>query len=186
MTITKVTDNMRDTVGVDKGGTGLTAVGTSGNVLTSNGSAWTSSALPASGGTQESFYSKLNSSPTISTGTSTKILWDNEVWDTASIFDIGNSKVVIPNGEKWFLMFAFYLQVGGSGQLGTTAIRKNGSDIHQGNWQVAGTYDLMGSQQILVEGDGSSYYECYVTQSSGSNKTLYNNSPTGFYGFKVK
>jgi hypothetical protein len=49
MTITKVTDSVRDTVGVAKGGTGLTAVGTSGNVLTSNGSAWTSSA-PAGGG----------------------------------------------------------------------------------------------------------------------------------------
>jgi hypothetical protein len=37
------------TITVAKGGTGLTAVGTSGNVLTSNGSAWVSSA-PASGG----------------------------------------------------------------------------------------------------------------------------------------
>ena len=48
MSQTKVTDSVRDTVGVAKGGTGLTAVGTSGNVLTSNGSAWTSSA-PSSG-----------------------------------------------------------------------------------------------------------------------------------------
>lgn len=31
------------------GGTGLTSVGTSGNVLTSNGTAWVSSALPAGG-----------------------------------------------------------------------------------------------------------------------------------------
>jgi hypothetical protein len=60
MAITKVTDNMRDTTSLDvsklsgavavaKGGTGLTAVGTSGNVLTSNGSAWASTA-PAGGG----------------------------------------------------------------------------------------------------------------------------------------
>lgn len=32
-----------------QGGTGLTSVGTSGNVLTSNGTAWVSSALPAGG-----------------------------------------------------------------------------------------------------------------------------------------
>lgn len=59
MSQTKVTDSVRDTTSLDvsklsgavavaKGGTGLTAVGTSGNVLTSNGSAWTSSA-PSSG-----------------------------------------------------------------------------------------------------------------------------------------
>lgn len=34
---------------VAQGGTGLVSVGTSGNVLTSNGSAWTSTALPAGG-----------------------------------------------------------------------------------------------------------------------------------------
>lgn len=34
---------------VADGGTGLSSVGTSGNVLTSNGTAWVSSALPASG-----------------------------------------------------------------------------------------------------------------------------------------
>lgn len=56
---TKVTDSVRDTTSLDvsklsgavavaKGGTGLTAVGTSGNVLTSNGSAWASTA-PAGG-----------------------------------------------------------------------------------------------------------------------------------------
>jgi hypothetical protein len=60
MTQTKVTDAMRDTTSLDvsdlsgavpvaKGGTGVTAVGTSGNVLTSNGSAWASTA-PAGGG----------------------------------------------------------------------------------------------------------------------------------------
>jgi hypothetical protein len=37
------------TVSVAKGGTGVTTVGTSGNVLTSNGSAWVSQALPAGG-----------------------------------------------------------------------------------------------------------------------------------------
>ena len=36
-------------VAVANGGTGLSAVGTNGNVLTSNGSAWVSQALPASG-----------------------------------------------------------------------------------------------------------------------------------------
>jgi hypothetical protein len=38
---------LSSTVPVDHGGTGLTSVGTSGNVLTSNGSVWTSTAIPA-------------------------------------------------------------------------------------------------------------------------------------------
>ena len=41
-----LTTGVTGTLGVANGGTGLTAVGTSGNVLTSNGSAWTS-ATPA-------------------------------------------------------------------------------------------------------------------------------------------
>ena len=38
-----------DTVPVANGGTGLTSPGTSGNVLTSNGTAWVSSAVEATG-----------------------------------------------------------------------------------------------------------------------------------------
>lgn len=50
--------NLTGTTAIANGGTGVTAVGTSGNVLTSTGSAWASTALPASGswtliGTQE-------------------------------------------------------------------------------------------------------------------------------------
>ena len=42
--------NLTGTTAIANGGTGVTAVGTSGNVLTSTGSAWASTALPASGG----------------------------------------------------------------------------------------------------------------------------------------
>ena len=41
--------NASGVAGAAAGGTGLAAPGTSGNVLTSNGTAWTSSALPAGG-----------------------------------------------------------------------------------------------------------------------------------------
>ena len=40
---------MTNTLGVGDGGTGLTAPGSSGNILTSNGSAWVSSAQSAGG-----------------------------------------------------------------------------------------------------------------------------------------
>lgn len=46
-TLTNKTWNS-NTIGVAYGGTGLTSVGTAGNVLTSNGSAWVSS-TPAAG-----------------------------------------------------------------------------------------------------------------------------------------
>lgn len=41
--------NLTGTTAIANGGTGVTAVGTSGNVLTSTGSAWASTAIPASG-----------------------------------------------------------------------------------------------------------------------------------------
>ena len=44
--------NLTGTAAVANGGTGVTAVGTSGNVLTSTGSAWASTAIPAGGGWQ--------------------------------------------------------------------------------------------------------------------------------------
>jgi hypothetical protein len=47
--VTGTAANVTGTVAAANGGTGLTSPGTSGNVLTSNGSAWTSAVLPAGG-----------------------------------------------------------------------------------------------------------------------------------------
>jgi hypothetical protein len=79
MPITQVTLNnmVTSTLPASNGGTGLTAPGTAGNVLTSNGSAWTSVA-PAAGGlgvgqTWQSFTGSRSSGTTYTNSTGNPI-----------------------------------------------------------------------------------------------------------------
>lgn len=85
------------------GGTGLSAVGTTGNVLTSNGSAWVSSA-PAGGGatgggTDEVFVENqliVTTSYTLSTGKS--------AMSVGPVTINGGVVVTIPSGYRWVVL----------------------------------------------------------------------------------
>jgi hypothetical protein len=65
-----LTDGVNGTLPATKGGTGITAVGAAGNVLTSDGTAWVSS-LPASGGLTYTTVKTANFTALVNTGVQT-------------------------------------------------------------------------------------------------------------------
>jgi len=77
------------TLAAANGGTGLTSVGTAGNVLTSNGSAWVSSA-PSGGGFSGATINAVGSSAITLTNTSTQ-------YQVTQINSVANSIVNLPN-----------------------------------------------------------------------------------------
>lgn len=155
MSVTKVTDNLRSTTALDpsklsgavavaKGGTGLTAVGTSGNVLTSNGSAWASTA-PAGGGAWTLIATQVldNSSTTVDfTGL-------DETYDTIAMVVVNLNC----SGGLW-------LRVGDSG-----GIDSGGSDYMYHSQDLKSNSS---SYQAIANG-GQSYM--ILSDSSGANSS---------------
>ena len=84
---------------VANGGTGLTAVGTSGNVLTSNGSAWVSSAPVSSNITAQGLFENANTisvNYTIGTG--------NNAVSAGPITINSGIVVTVPSGSTWVVV----------------------------------------------------------------------------------
>ena len=86
------------TIGVAYGGTGLTSVGTTGNVLTSNGSAWVSSALDSNITTKGLYENNatISANYTIATG--------NNAMSAGPITINSGIVVTVPSGSTWVVV----------------------------------------------------------------------------------
>jgi hypothetical protein len=87
------------TVAVARGGTGITSVGTSGNVLTSNGSAWVSAAPVSSNITAQGLFENANTisaNYTIGTG--------NNAVSAGPITINSGVTVTVPSGSVWVVV----------------------------------------------------------------------------------
>lgn len=82
--------------------------GTSGNVLTSDGTNWTSTAPSSSVAGNNSFLAYLNTSVTNATGDGTvyKVIFDIEVYDTGSNFNLATSTYTAPATGRYFFTFS--------------------------------------------------------------------------------
>lgn len=83
------------------GGTGLTSPGTSGNVLTSNGSAWVSSTPAAAAGVAKAWAQYTPSSGSIAGSKNVSSVSSGTPWTVnwASAFPNANYSVVVGNGN---------------------------------------------------------------------------------------
>ena len=113
--------NLTGTTAIANGGTGVTAVGTSGNVLTSTGSAWASTALPASGITMASTIATTSGANADFTGipSGTKAI---DVVFSAIGINIGGN-VVVQIGDSG--------GIEATGYLNTVIIHSNGTPASQ-------------------------------------------------------
>lgn len=171
MTITKVTDSVRDTVGVAKGGTGLTAVGASGNVLTSNGSAWASTA-PAGGGAWNFISSGTASN-------SSSIDFTNNINSTYDQYVVMGTSIVQQNdGQRLYLRFS--TDSGSSWESSSYRHHSNRSSDSSSSYEFeVSTSD--GEIHILIFGGNdtgeSGNFRCYISNpASASLYTIANHS----------
>jgi hypothetical protein len=110
----------------------------------------------------------------VSSGVETKITFGTEAADTASAYDTTNSRFVPPNGEVWLLEVCFWTTDGSDGMFTGAIIYKNGGASVYGAPHAAGNATPGGGYAAaIVVGNGTDYYEGYITLSnSGSSRTL--------------
>ena len=85
-------------------------VGTSAQVLTSNGAGATPTFQDAAGNNTPSFSVRLSSNQSIPSGAYTKIVFDSENWDTNSAFASGT--FTVPSGQAGKYLFTFHCSIG--------------------------------------------------------------------------
>jgi len=151
------------------GGTGLTAFpapGTSGNVLTSNGTAWTSAAGVVVGPTFRAF--RTTSSQSVTGGVYTKIEFNGETFDTASAYDNATNYRFTPQTAGYYIVsVAAALSQPFNADNRILAIYKNGSIYSE--VYGAGTAGGAIATDVVYLNGSTDYVEGYAFVSSNSS-----------------
>ena len=108
----------------------------------------------------------------IATGVVTLITFNQEEWDTGSIF--ASNRVIPPANTIMRLSAGLYFSAGVvDGAIASVILRKNGADWKYGAFYRVGAADtvvVVGSW--LVNGNGTDYFEVYGYATGAGNKTV--------------
>lgn len=170
------------------------APGTSGNVLTSNGTVWSSSSAFGNG---PAFSAYQSGTQTVSNNTTTKILFDTENFDTNNNFASSRFTPTVAG----YYVFTNALSIGNFTNIGTNefeqVLYKNGSSAGSGcvaygqnsifNVAAAAGHNIYFNNTFgPVYANGTTdYFEIYLTQNTGGSRTV-NSTVTAFSGFMVR
>ena len=133
------------------------------------------------------FYAYESTGKTLTNNAFTKITFDEEVVDADGIYDTSNSRVTFGSTGRFVL--AVRLTVGSAGTNAyTIRVYKNGS-----GWRDVYTDYLSNSTDVNVNAycllnneNTTDYYEVYVYQNSGSDKTTGTGMHAQFFaGYKI-
>lgn len=144
----------------------LSSIGTSGQVLTSNGSGQLPSWQAAASG--PTINVDKASSQTLTSATTTKMTLDTEAWDTDSDF---TSSRFTPGKAGYYLVIGYVYFSGTGLTLPTVWIYKNGSAFDSSKYQASAGADARLFLPVIVNCNGSTdYIELYARASvtSGS------------------
>ena len=149
---------------------------------TSNGLIHTTTLGPA-------FFARNNNSQSLSNGTTNKVQFDNEIFDTDSCYDHSTNYRFTPNLAGYYLIRGNVAIAGMTGTMGVN-IYKNGSRFVNMDKNMDGSGGQSLNITSLVPLNGSSdYVEIFVFQSSGATRSLVNGtqfSVTEFSGMFVR
>ena len=172
-----------DATGIEMAGTAVkagdwsvatqVAPSTSGNVLTSNGSAWESAVVASSFG--DSFRATISANPTLPNNSIVKVTFDSETFDTANKYDHATNYRYTPAAGK-YLLTARIGMTAKNDQHNIILIKKNGTTHSQGGIT---TYDSNNSGDAhvmnlitIVDSNGTDYWEVWYTHQWGSARSL--------------
>ena len=164
------------------------ATGSAGQVLTSAGAGAPPTFAAASGGTNTPNFeaSKSDSNQSISNNTTTKVTFNNEVFDTDSAY--ASDKFTVPSGEggKYFFYSAIEWNNDDRG-IRVIYLYKNGSNVKKiFNQDGHDQGSQMASCGALLNLSAGDYIEVYCYQSTGDPENVIANSDgTYFGGFKL-
>lgn len=118
----------------------------------------------------------------VATGTLTKVTWSTADWDTTSGFDFTNSRFLPTVPGKYRLSWAVPFSGGVDQTTILCRLRKNGVDHKDGvRLQASGTGGVTMVGSVLVDANGTDYFELFAFQASGSNQTISGSTLTTFF-----
>ena len=159
----------------------LPAAGTSGNLLTSTGSAWASSTPAATGSNSFKVSGQSLGNQSISTSAWTKMIFEETggdvglQWDKGGEFDPSTSRYTPTTAGTYIIHVFAYIHNIGSGYTAQALIYKNGSAYYgAAGKQVHGAADhAYAFITDLVDMNGTTdYVEGYAMQDRGSTTNL--------------
>jgi hypothetical protein len=161
------------------GGTGLTAFpapGTSGNLLTSDGTAWTSAAGVVVGPTFRAF--RTTSSQSVTGGVYTKIEFNGETFDTASAYDnVTNYRFTPQTAGYYIVSVAASISQPFNTDTRVLAIYKNGS-IYSAVYGGGTAGGAIATDVVYFNGT-TDYVEGYAYVDS--NSSIANSTSTAYF-----
>ena len=133
------------------------------------------------------FYAYESTGKTLTNNAFTKITFDEEVVDADGIYDTSNSRVTF--GETGRFVLAVRLNVSNAGtNFKTVRIYRNGSgwrDVFTDYFSNDGDLNI-NAYCLLNNENTTDYYEVYVYQNSGSDKTTSGGMHAQFFaGYKI-
>ncbi len=163
------------------------AKGTASQQLAMNSGATAPEWVTPSAGGLGHFKARSSSNQSISSNSNTKVTWNTNDLDTASVIDLTNNRVVLPSGQTWMLYSHIYFGNKDANGNVDMQIMKNGSlftrtDSISGN--AVNDYGI--SITAMAVGNGSDYFEIFTTQT-GSTENIEGSSieQTVFLGWRV-
>ena len=177
-------------------GSGTITIGQSGETISiPSGCTITNSGTQTGfGGTNTpAFHVKMNGSQTFAHSTTTKIEFDEEVFDSDSKYDTSTYRFTPTVNGKYLITLSFYFDGGGQSNLRNcnVYIYKNGSVYGQVGYDSAANYGNNGLRNItsIMELDADDYVEAYVnfnvqdsSSSTGGGNTV---NLAQFSGMKI-
>ena len=134
------------------------------------------------------FFANKTNDQTISSGTSTKVEFNTEEFDSDSAF--ASDRFTVPSGQagKYFFYTVCHFTGASDQNYHIVEFFKNGSVAARSLNRFAGTNSLSESLSLIFDLSVGDYMEVYVKQNSGSSKTLRGEASerkTYFVGFKL-
>ena len=134
------------------------------------------------------FFARNNNSQSLSNGSTNKVQFDNEIFDTDNCYSTSNYRFT-PNLAGYYLIRGNVAIASMNGTMGVN-IYKNGSRfVNMDNQQNRTGGQSLNITSLVPMNGSSDYVEIYVFQSSGSSKNLVNGTQfavTEFSGMFVR
>ncbi len=135
------------------------------------------------------FHVYYTSAASISTATTTKLVFTSKTYDTANCFDTSTSRFTPTVAGYYQLTFCGQSDYQSSGRA-ISYIYKNGSVIaftEENLNAPSSTYPSRFVSSLLYANGTTDYFEVYVRQESGGSKSVYDTaSGTYFCGFLAR
>ena len=136
-------------------------------------------------GNTPAFLVKKSSNQTLTSGATTLITWDNEVYDTNSAFD--NNRFTVPSDHagKYMIYCTIDLTGESANHYSMNEIFVNNTLTQYNIQRFSGTGEVSNNIVVSLDLSVGDYVTIKMLHNTGSNETIDYNRLTWFGGYKI-